>query len=101
MTNTSQQLEPQKSSAFSGLQNFSKALRRIVKNRYLNMLIGVILIVVSGDEVWNSFAEGFQVSNLDSNFGIVVIGISHILKALPDLLEGIEHMEGKDESPAA
>jgi hypothetical protein len=101
MNNSSQQSESRKLSEPSGSQSLSLKLRRIVKNRYLNMLAGLTLLVVSGDEVWASFANGFQMSNLDSDFGVVVIGLAHMLKTLPDLLEGVDYLEVGDERPKA
>lgn len=83
-------------SVFFSRQRLSSDLRRIVKNRYLNLLVGLTLIAMSANEVWESLADGFDLTDLNSHAGLALIGFLHILKALPDLLEGLEHLEEKE-----
>ena len=70
-----------------------RRLRAIVNNHWLNLAAGLMMIIVSLDEVLATFSGGLQLGEMDANHGIVVAGLLHILKALPDLLEGLEHLE--------
>ena len=93
MHESSKQLELTQQGKIFSRQYFCACLRRISQNRYLNILAGLILIAFSIDEVLESIADGFQATDLNSSMGIVMIGFLHILKSLPDLIEGIEYLE--------
>lgn len=93
MNGSSQQFKQGRQGELPIRNYFSACLRRISQNRYLNVLAGLVLIVVSVDEVWESLSDGFQFADLNSSLGVVIVGLSHTLKSLPDLLEGLEHLE--------
>lgn len=70
-----------------------KFLSRFTRSPYLNLLVGLILILISSDEVMSSLRDGLDGADINSNMGLIFMGMVHALKALPDLFEGAEYLE--------
>jgi hypothetical protein len=70
-----------------------RLLRAITQSPYLNLVVGLILVLASGDEVFESIRDGFNSSDLNVNFSATVVGFVQILRALPDLVEGLEYVQ--------
>jgi len=70
-----------------------RLLRCLTESPYLNMAVGLILILVSGDEVIESLRDGFDQADLNVNLSATLVGVVQMLKALPDLVEGMEYLE--------
>lgn len=73
-----------------------KFLYRCTRSPYLNLAVGLILILVSGDEVIESLRDGLDAGDVNSHLGVAFMGVVHALKALPDLFEGVEYLERAD-----
>jgi len=63
--------------------------RKIIDSPLLKLLVGIILLYTSGTEVWHELQKADEVS-LGAHHGIVVFALVHILKTLPDIMEGFE-----------
>lgn len=68
-------------------------LRRLSNSPRLNMMVGLILILVSWGEVAESLRDGFDIGDLNSHLGVTLMGLVNVIKALPDLFEGLEYVE--------
>ncbi|WP_028456662.1 hypothetical protein [Chitinilyticum litopenaei] len=71
------------------------ALRQVVGNRYLNITVGIVLLACSGDEVLLGFSDGINLNDINASLGVTIAGLAHILKSLPDLLEGLDYLESE------
>lgn len=63
-------------------------LNRFVKNPFTNLLSGFILLLSSGYEVWNTVEE----FTFGAHHGVLVFSIVHILKSLPEILQGTKEI---------
>lgn len=70
-----------------------RLLRRLTRSPHLTLAVGIVLILLSGDEVVDSLRDGLDVGDLNSHMGVTVMGLVQTLKALPDLFEGLEYVE--------
>jgi len=62
---------------------------KIVQSPFVNLLAGVILVITAGAEVienWGTFEIG-------AHHGVAIFGLLQILKALPEVMEGLEEIE--------
>lgn len=64
-------------------------LKKIIDSPVLKLLVGIILLYTSGAEVWHQYQESKEVV-VGAHHGIVVFALVHILKTLPDIMEGFE-----------
>lgn len=68
-------------------------LEKIVKSPYLNLLSGIVLLVMSAFETWDSFGDG----SIGAHHGLLVFSVVHILKLLPEIMHGLREIdEGKE-----
>ena len=65
-------------------------------NPYANLLVGIILVSSTFIEVWESVHE--DTLKLGTHHGVMLFGIVQTLKALPDIMEGLDSIN-KFESP--
>lgn len=68
-------------------------LRKFVKNPWLDLSVGAILVISSMFEVWETFPQDFTTANLRSEHAIIIFGFVMVLKALTDLFAGLEFMD--------
>ncbi|MGN7614380.1 hypothetical protein ACQZV8_20110 [Magnetococcales bacterium HHB-1] len=68
-----------------------ETLEKIVGNPWLNILIGLILVISSGMEIKDSMQEATE--GLKTHHGVFLFGVLHILKLLPDLFDGAERIQ--------
>jgi len=61
-------------------------LKAIIDSVYLNLISGLVLLVTSGYETWNTFGEG----TIGAHHGVLIFSIIHILKTLPEMVEGFK-----------
>ncbi|WP_432696975.1 hypothetical protein ACQUQP_01040 [Marinobacterium sp. YM272] len=67
-------------------------MRRIAENPYLGLLAGVVLLATSGYEIVDRFDE----HRLGAHHGLFVFSMIHILRALPEVVEGAEEVSKLD-----
>jgi heme/copper-type cytochrome/quinol oxidase subunit 3 len=65
-------------------------LGRFAKNPYVQMFMAVVLIVSSITEGWGSMAADVSHGRLRAFHGTLLLGIVHLLRTLPDVVEAIE-----------
>jgi hypothetical protein len=83
------------------MKNTGKVLRSILQNPYLGLGIGGAIILASLSDAlegFHSMQDGFR---LNSSHGVLLYGCIHLLKALSDLIEGVEQIEEDEEKIAA
>ena len=69
-----------------------KSLKKFVKNPYVNIIIGIILLLSGLVEAWDTLSEDIMNGNFGAHHGVIIFGLFQILKCLPDIFEGIEDM---------
>lgn len=82
------------------MKNTGKVLRSILQNPYLGLGIGGAIILASLSDAlegFHSMQDGFR---LHSSHGVLLYGCIHLLKALSDLIEGVEQIEEDEEKIA-
>ncbi len=69
-----------------------RTLRRIVKNPYVNIVVGLLLLYSGISETVHELKEldGFRVG---VHHGVILFSILQILKTVPEFFEGLEHIE--------
>jgi hypothetical protein len=72
---------------------FKYWLRRLVKNPWLDLSVGGILVISSLFEVWETFPQDFTSANFRSEHGVIIFGFVMVLKALTDMFAGFEFMD--------
>ena len=65
-----------------------KLLHFLAHNPKINIIAGLVLVGTAGYEIVIAFEE----SNLHSEWGMVVYGVMHIFRVLPELVHGAEKL---------
>lgn len=68
-------------------------LKAITHSPYLNFLSGLVLLITSGYETWISFGEGI----IGAHHGILMFGVVHIAKSIPEIMHGLDELEDGEE----
>ncbi len=63
-------------------------LKKIVHSPYLNLFSGVILLLTSGWETWNSLDE----FSLAAHHGVLVFSLVQILRTIPEIFHGLKEI---------
>lgn len=63
-------------------------LKNITQSPYLNLLCGAILLISAGYEIWLHLGT----EGLRAHHGIALVGLIQILRSVPEILEGVNHM---------
>jgi hypothetical protein len=74
-----------------------RKLARFVGSPYLQTVVALVLIVSSLQEGWDTLAE-VRHGRISVSHGTLLLGISHLLRTLPDLVEGIERASERIEA---
>lgn len=67
-------------------------LRRLTSSPHFDMALGILLILVSSDEVFDALSNGFEAEDINAHLGVTLFGLANIIRALPDFLEGLEYV---------
>ena len=69
-----------------------KTLKRIVKNPYINIIVGILFLYSGVHETVRELreVEGFRIG---AHHGVIFFSILQILKTIPDFFEGMEYIE--------
>jgi hypothetical protein len=73
-------------------------LKKITESPYLNLLSGIILLVTSSYEVWESFGESAGEASVGAHHGIFIFALMQILKVIPEMLHGLKEVEEAKEN---
>ena len=71
---------------------FWKNLQKLTASPYLNILVGIIMLVSGVSEVWKDFEKDFVTTSLGSHHGILAFGFLHVLRYLPEVFDGMDHI---------
>ena len=71
-------------------------LKKITQSQYLNLISGVILLITSGYEIFETFNE----PSLGAHHGILIFGIIQIVRTIPEILHGFKELEDANEAKA-
>lgn len=82
------------------MKNIGRVLRSIVQNPYLGLIIGGAIILASFSDALEGFHSVQKGFHVNSSHGVLLYGCIHLLKALADLIEGIEHIDEDEEKIA-
>jgi len=79
-----------------------KTLKSIVSNPYLNLFVGLTLFYSGVSESWDEFQKMENI-RFGVHHGVILFSLMQILKTLPELFEGLEHINqvgelGQEES---
>ena len=65
-------------------------LDRIVRHVITQLLVALVLIGTSLAEMMETLADDFATYRVRATHGLLVVGLVQLLRALPDLIEGLE-----------
>lgn len=66
--------------------------KKFVDNRYINLLVGFILIFSGLLEAWGTLYQDIMTGNFATRHGVIIFGFFYVLKQLSEIFEGIEHI---------
>jgi hypothetical protein len=72
-----------------------KSLKKFVESPYVNIIIGLILLLSGLNEAWETLSEDIMNGNFGSRHGVIILGFFHVLKSINEMFEGVEHMTKK------
>jgi len=64
-------------------------LNSFVRSPFINLLCGLILLLTSGHEVWNTIEE----FTIGAHHGVLFFSIVQILKTLPEILQATKEID--------
>ncbi|MBF0590204.1 MAG: hypothetical protein HQL53_13870 [Magnetococcales bacterium] len=67
-----------------------KGLKRFLENPWFKVVMGIVLAVSSGIEVWGDIQD--EVTAIGAHHGIFIYGLFQILSPLPDMFDGVEEL---------
>jgi hypothetical protein len=65
-------------------------LDRIVRHVVTQLIVALVLIGTSLAEMMETLADDFATHRVRATHGLLVVGLVQLLRALPELIEGIE-----------
>ena len=69
------------------------AMRRVSACPWFTLIIGLALFGSGLAEAWDGLSNNLLTLNIGSEHGVILLGVAHILRALPELFEGLEYAE--------
>ena len=67
-------------------------LRRFISHPWVSLMVAVVMLLAGLSEGWDTLEEDLMNADLRAHHGIIVYGFYAILKAIPDLFEGLERV---------
>jgi hypothetical protein len=71
------------------MARYLPALRRVVTNPFANIAVGLILLVTSLMEAWETLFDDIGSGDLGAHHGLMIFAVFQILKTLPDLMDAL------------
>jgi translation elongation factor EF-4 len=72
-----------------------KSLKKFVESPYVNIIIGLILLLSGLNEAWDTLSEDIMNGNFGSRHGVIIFGFFHVLKSISEIFKGFEYMTKK------
>jgi len=69
-----------------------KHFKKWIESPYVNIIIGMILFLSGLSEAWGTLSEDIMNGNFGARHGVIIFGLFHVLKCIPDMFEGVEHL---------
>ena len=66
-------------------------MRNIVDNPYLNIVVGLLFLYSGFQEAMDHYEEVEEIK-IGAHHGVFLFSMMYILKALPDVIEGLERV---------
>lgn len=70
-----------------------RALHRVAHSPSLNLLAGIVLLSAGILECFEGLSEDLLGVRFGVHHGLVVFGLLHVLKTLPDVMKGLKFVE--------
>ncbi len=71
----------------------AKKLRRILENPFLNLIVGIFLLISglseAGDTLWDDIVH----LNLKVHHGIIIFAILNVMKTIPEFFDSLDHFQ--------
>jgi hypothetical protein len=80
--------------------SLTHALKQIVRNPYLNLVVGLVFAYTGLAETLRELASGDEF-HLGVHHGAIVFGLLHALRSLSDVFEGLEYIDNSEDDRAA
>lgn len=71
------------------MHRFIKWLENAVRNPYVELFVGLILIVTGLSEAGENIFSDVSSGNLGAHHGVIALGFAHCMKAIPSMLAAI------------
>lgn len=78
--------------------NVRAVIRKFVRNPYLDLVLGIVLIFSGLLEVWETLPSDFSDFRLGVHHGIFLLGLVTLLRSVADIFAGMEFFDKLDEA---
>ena len=65
-------------------------LRKFVSHPWVSLMVAIVMLLAGLSEGWETLQEDLMNADLRAHHGIIVYGFYAMLKAIPDVFEGLE-----------
>jgi hypothetical protein len=65
-------------------------MRRLLNSPYVNLAVGVILLIGGLTEIWETLSEDLLTLRLRGMHGVTLFGLVKGLQAIPEIFEGLD-----------
>jgi hypothetical protein len=74
-----------------------QTMGRLLDNPYVNLAVGVILLVGGLTEIWETLSEDLATLHLRGMHGVTLFGLVKGLQAIPDFFEGLDSINAANQ----
>lgn len=75
------------------MKDFRVYLRKLVHNPYLDLILGVVLVVTGLSEAWGTIADDVANFRFGVHHGAIVFGFVTAFRSVVDIFAGLEFMD--------
>jgi hypothetical protein len=69
-------------------------LQVFTQSPYLNLFSGLILLITSGYETWNTIGvDAIGINAIGTHHGVLIFSIIQLLKVFPEIMHGLKDVE--------
>lgn len=65
-------------------------LRKFISHPWVGLIVAMVMLLAGLSEGWETLQEDLMNTELRAHHGIIVYGFYAMLKAIPDVFEGLE-----------
>lgn len=74
-----------------------QSMRRLLYSPYVNLAVGVLLLIGGLTEIWETLSEDLWTLNLRGMHGVTLFGLVKGLQAIPELFEGLDDINASNQ----